>query len=172
VEQKIKSPLELVVSALRSLQAEVMDAQPSAAWIGRLGQWLYACQVPTGYPDRAEAWVSSGSLLGRMNFGLALARGSVRGVEIDLETPDDDLEPESLQAALEQWAIRMMPERDLAMTLSQLAPMLGEPEILRRVEQAAARAESEEMMVARGARLDPIVHVVGLIVGSPQFQRR
>ena len=108
-----------------------------------------------------------------MNFGLALARGSVHGVEIDLETPDDDLEPESRQAALREWAIRMMPERDLAMTLTQLAPMLGEPEIWRRVEEAAPRAESAESRRRKGgSRLDPIVHVVGLIVGSPQFQRR
>ena len=36
---------------------------------------LYMCQPPTGYADRADAWVNTGALLGRMNFAVSLATG-------------------------------------------------------------------------------------------------
>ena len=41
---------------------------------------LYHCQPPTGYADRADAWVNTGALLNRMNFAVALTRGDVNGV--------------------------------------------------------------------------------------------
>jgi uncharacterized protein (DUF1800 family) len=40
---------------------------------------LYLCQPPTGYADRADAWVNTGALLNRMNFGVQLV-GGMRGV--------------------------------------------------------------------------------------------
>ena len=36
---------------------------------------LYLCQPPTGYKDTADAWVSSGALITRMNFAVELANG-------------------------------------------------------------------------------------------------
>ena len=33
---------------------------------------LYGCQPPTGYSDKAEAWVNAGALLNRMNFAVSL----------------------------------------------------------------------------------------------------
>jgi uncharacterized protein (DUF1800 family) len=42
---------------------------------------LYMCQPPTGYPDKADAWVNTGALLNRMNFALELVGGRMRGVE-------------------------------------------------------------------------------------------
>jgi len=44
---------------------------------------LYLCQPPTGYADRAEAWVNTGALLNRMNFALQLVGGRMRGVQWD-----------------------------------------------------------------------------------------
>ena len=34
---------------------------------------LYLCQPPTGYSDKAEAWVNTGALLNRMNFAVMLS---------------------------------------------------------------------------------------------------
>jgi uncharacterized protein (DUF1800 family) len=34
---------------------------------------LYMCQPPTGYDDTAEAWVSAGALVARMNIAQQLA---------------------------------------------------------------------------------------------------
>ncbi|HEX2643829.1 MAG TPA: DUF1800 domain-containing protein, partial [Thermoanaerobaculia bacterium] len=85
VGAKIKSPFEVVASALRSTGAQVEDPREALEWIAKMGQPLYAAPAPTGYPDRAEAWVNTGALLQRMNFGLELAAGRVRGVEVDAD---------------------------------------------------------------------------------------
>jgi uncharacterized protein (DUF1800 family) len=40
---------------------------------------LYGCQPPTGYSDKAEAWVNSGALLNRMNFAVSLTSSRQQG---------------------------------------------------------------------------------------------
>jgi hypothetical protein len=40
------------------------------------------CQPPTGYHDTADAWVSSGSLVSRINFALDLSNNRLRGVRL------------------------------------------------------------------------------------------
>ena len=78
---KVKSPLEFVVSAVRATGSEVPDATPLAQAVRQLGMPLYMCQPPTGYPDKAEAWVNTGALLNRMNFALQLVGGRMRGLQ-------------------------------------------------------------------------------------------
>jgi uncharacterized protein (DUF1800 family) len=78
---KVKSPFEFVVSAVRATGTEVSDALPLAQAVRQLGMPLYMCQPPTGYPDKAEAWVNTGALLNRMNFALQLVSGRMRGVQ-------------------------------------------------------------------------------------------
>jgi uncharacterized protein (DUF1800 family) len=69
---KIKTPFEFVVSAVRATGTEIASAMPLVAAVRNLGMPLYGCQPPTGYADKAEAWVNSGALLNRMNFALSL----------------------------------------------------------------------------------------------------
>jgi uncharacterized protein (DUF1800 family) len=78
---KVKSPFEFVVSAVRATGTEVSDAQALAQAVRQLGMPLYMCQPPTGYPDKAEAWVNTGALLNRMNFAVQLVGGRMRGIE-------------------------------------------------------------------------------------------
>jgi len=80
---KVKTPFEFVVSTLRATGSSVQNATPIALAIRQLGEPLYMCQPPTGYADKAEAWVNTGSLLNRMNFALALVGGRMRGVRPD-----------------------------------------------------------------------------------------
>jgi uncharacterized protein (DUF1800 family) len=75
---KVKSPFEFVVSAVRATQLEVAVALPLVQSLRDLGMPLYMCQPPTGYADKAEAWVNTGALLNRMNFALALTTGRLR----------------------------------------------------------------------------------------------
>src|SRR5580765_3747139 len=86
--QKIKTPFEFVVSAVRATDGEVHDARPLVQQIAQLGEPLYQCQPPTGYKDTADAWVNTGALVGRMNFGLALASNKIRAVVVSNTTPD------------------------------------------------------------------------------------
>jgi uncharacterized protein (DUF1800 family) len=78
---KVKTPFEFVVSAIRATGSEVRAAEPLAQAVRQLGMPLYLCQPPTGYADRADAWVNTGALLNRMNFALQLVGGRLRGVE-------------------------------------------------------------------------------------------
>jgi uncharacterized protein (DUF1800 family) len=77
---KVKSPFEFVVSAVRASGADAVNAMPLVQAMRDLGMPMYGCQPPTGYSDRAGAWVNTGALLNRMNFAVALSSGSLRGV--------------------------------------------------------------------------------------------
>jgi uncharacterized protein (DUF1800 family) len=206
VGAKIKSPFELAASALRitggKMGGDMGDPREILKWIARMGQPLYAYQAPTGYPDRAEAWVNTGSLLNRMNFGLQLAADRVRGIALDLPALNGGREPESREEALRVYAALLMPGRDLASTLKLLGPMVADPNLAKKVDQAAPKetakgTDPEEEMVYGNPemgtsrsikirdRLDdipkepvdrkpptPLKQVVGVILGSPEFQRR
>ena len=78
---KVKTPFEFVVSAIRATGTEVYDATTLVQAVRQLGMPLYMCQPPTGYADRADAWVNTGALLNRMNFALQLVGGRMRGVQ-------------------------------------------------------------------------------------------
>jgi uncharacterized protein (DUF1800 family) len=78
---KVKTPFEFVVSAVRATGAEVRDALPLVQAVRQLGMPLYMCQPPTGYADRADAWVNTGALINRMNFALQLVSGRMRAVQ-------------------------------------------------------------------------------------------
>ncbi len=80
---KVKSPLEMVVGTLRTLDADVEDTSALAQQIAELGQPLYAKAEPTGYPNTGETWTNSVALLGRMNFATALFEGRITGVKVD-----------------------------------------------------------------------------------------
>ena len=77
---KVKTPFEFVASTLRVTGAEANNPIPLVQTLREMGMPLYMCQPPTGYADRADAWVNTGALLSRMNFAVALADGKMRGV--------------------------------------------------------------------------------------------
>ncbi len=80
--QKVKTPLEFVISAMRRLGARVANPGPLANVLNRLGQPLYGAIPPTGYSDEAIAWMSPGSLMNRLNFVTQLSVGRMRGVRV------------------------------------------------------------------------------------------
>jgi uncharacterized protein (DUF1800 family) len=90
---KVKTPFEFVVSAVRAGGVDLDNALPLVQAVRQLGMPLYGCQPPTGYVDRADAWVNTGALLNRMNFALQLVNRSMRGTDDDKTTiPHDSAE--------------------------------------------------------------------------------
>ena len=79
---KIKTPFELVASALRATNASLDGSPRSARIVAQLGQPIFGRQTPDGWPDRAEEWVNAGTMANRVNFGLSLAAGRVPGVRV------------------------------------------------------------------------------------------
>src|SRR2546428_666449 len=80
---QVKTPFEIVASALRATGADVQDATLLVRTMQQLGMPLYMCQPPTGYKDTADAWVNTGALVNRMNFSLTLAGNKLPGVAVD-----------------------------------------------------------------------------------------
>jgi uncharacterized protein (DUF1800 family) len=82
-DAKVKSPFEMVVSAVRAMGGEAIDAFTLVQKVADLGEPLYNKLEPTGYAETGEGWLSMSNLLGRMNFATALASGQVPGVKLD-----------------------------------------------------------------------------------------
>ena len=191
---KIKTPVELVASAVRALDGQIappttapsaramehsgMEAPASAKRAARLngllvgggaslagqvavlGEPLYQAQPPTGYSDVAEAWVNTGVLLNRMNFGLALAHNRLTGVVVEMDqvlAGTDRRKPAQVLARLED---RVLHGQLTPATRAVLAAQLATPEI--------ARVSSD----GRAPKNADAEKLVALVLGSPEFQRR
>jgi uncharacterized protein (DUF1800 family) len=133
----VKTPFEFVASAVRATSADSTNAMPLVQAMRELGMPPYQCQPPTGYADRADAWVNTGALLSRMNFAVALTDGRLRGlrapaslVNAPLETARDTITDEVLAGDLSS-STRTTVEK--ASRPSQaVALLLGSPEFQRR----------------------------------------
>ena len=84
---KTKTPLEYTVSAIRSLDGTTDGSRPVAQAIARMGQPLYQCQPPTGYPDRGDFWMGDGAILERLNFAVALSANKIPGTSVNCDEP-------------------------------------------------------------------------------------
>jgi len=134
---KVKSPLEMVASAVRATGADVTFAFGLANKIADLGQPLYRKQEPTGYPNTSAEWVNSAALLARMNFSLALTQNKLPGVAVDAKRFEGD--PASVAKLL----------------LS-----------------ATASAQTRQAIERGQAAKQDSAAIAGLVLGSPEFQRR
>ena len=155
---KVKTPLEFVVSSLRASNAEVSDALPIAHRLQALGMPLYGMQPPTGYSMKADAWVNSSALLGRMNFALTLANGKLRGTEVDwTRLPGaPSANPHDVLMALED---DLLAGDVSQQTHETLVARLDDPKVSQRRLDDPIRPPD-------------LAVLSGLILGSPEFQRR
>ncbi|HYY52335.1 MAG TPA: DUF1800 domain-containing protein [Myxococcales bacterium] len=144
---KVRSPLELVAASLRGLDAAVDDPQALAKAVARIGEPLYAAQAPTGYPDRAQTWLTSGALLARIDFGLQLANGQVPGTRLDLVPLKAATAEETVDKAAARLGATELSEKTRASILDELRRSPAPPDLV------PARA-------------------VGLLLGAPELQRR
>lgn len=76
---KVKTPFEVVASGLRALDARPDTSTRLAGLVALLGQPEFGRQTPDGWPDRGDAWMNTGAILNRINFGLLLASGRIPG---------------------------------------------------------------------------------------------
>lgn len=187
LREKVKSPFEFAISAIRATHAQVMQPYQVYNWCTKMGQRFYYYQAPTGFPDRANFWINSGALLNRMNFGLALATQKIPGVRINLMALNNNHEPESADDALKIFSKILLPERDQEENIKRLTVMIRDVQVEQKINEAASRIKTEkideiieeEIKKKAGNREDDsrnqpasIAQVVGIIIGSPEFQRR
>ena len=170
---KIKTPFEVVVSAVRALDGR-LEAAPARAGgamtgggagqlareVGRLGQPLYEAQPPTGYPDRAESWVNTGALLGRMNFALALAHNRFRGAPVDIGAAVGPVDRSQPAQVLDRLLAAVLHGAATPQTRAVLTAQLESPEITRTTGDDRVASETD------------VEKLAALVLGSPEFQRR
>jgi uncharacterized protein (DUF1800 family) len=133
---KVKTPFEFVVSAMRATGTETATGLPVAAALRNLGMPLYMCQPPTGYADRAEAWVNTGALLARMNFAVSLTSLRFRGART---TAGGTVDPATARDALVSKVLGgdLSPETTATIARAEQLPqaialVLGSPEFQKR----------------------------------------
>lgn len=146
-QAKVKTPLEFLVSAVRALGGRPDSAMALVGMARRLGQPLFEAEAPTGYPESREEWVNSGALLSRMTVSLALASNRrIARPDLDVLVPLNDDVWAMVDAANRQ----ILAGEGSASTLSILRERAGQVPALRPRRTL----------------------IIGLALGSPEFQRQ
>jgi uncharacterized protein (DUF1800 family) len=190
---KIKTPIEFVVSAARATDVDIANSLPMVRALDKLGMPLYGMQTPNGYSWVAEPWVSSGALVSRMNFAIALSSNRVGGTYVDwnallaqpasvqtatMDAAADSTEKETRlegillgQSASEQTRATVLKEIDGKASQQQAEKEFGirarDPELMGPVLNASMPAVPARAPLDRDAAV-----MAGLLLGSPEFQRR
>jgi len=186
---KIKTPFEVAVSAIRVLGGET-DARPALhQWLAKMGQPLYGYQTPNGYPDNAAAWVNTGSLLERLNFALALSSNKIPGTRIDLAkfvgdktlnggTVDKSRVVDQFVNLILQGDVSANTKKTLMKQISEQAAapaVTGQGDEMSKVaatEHNVRAALREKQTTGVTVGNPEVAKIVGLILGSPEFQRQ
>ena len=124
-----------------------------------MGEPLFLCQPPTGYSDKAETWVNTGSLLNRLNFALTFAGDKMAGASVNLAPlfgTDASSDPnKALARAIDVFLAGQISDS----TRKTLESRMSDPQILQ------ARLDDPIKQVNEGL-------IAGLVLGAPEFQRR
>ncbi len=205
---KVKSPFEVVVSAMRAMNAQPDSTPRTAQVIAYLGAPIYGHQAPNGYPETGDAWMNAGAILNRINFGMAAAADRLPGARINAMPGVDSLRAASRESQVDAVSSLLLGGSVSADTRAIL--ISGENPLL----AGAAPANVDQMMAPQdenarpmggamssqgqaprrpgigngqqqGLRANPlgrpgaalpqltgIAQVIGLALGSPEFQRR
>ena len=179
---KVKTPLEYIVSAVRASDANIDNLRPIANQLRALGMPLYGCVPPTGYNWKASDWVSTGALVDRMNFALSLAANRLPGITTSW-TPrsddsaatmlaTDDVSAESEESRLESLLVAGgISDSTRSAVLQQFQQQSAQIQQPASAQSIAAQARPAFRAQAPALeRQDQLL--AGLLLGSPEFQRR
>jgi hypothetical protein len=187
---KLKTPFELVTSTLRALNA-LPDPTPRTAQVLRqLGQPIFGKETPNGYPDVADAWLNTGSILNRINFGTMAVSGRLPGVLLDRWPPARAVRDAPREQQVDAIIASLLgggvsPDtREILITGrnpfleanpgaaadTSLATMDEDPPTMMMGPRGVVRPRARNG--ARVQQPDALAQIVGLALGSPEFQRR
>jgi uncharacterized protein (DUF1800 family) len=190
---KVKTPLEFVVSAVRASNANVENFQPLMNALRQMGMPLYGCMPPTGYKWDASDWVSTGALVDRMNFALSLAANRLQGItvewapELDMSTLVSDAPSQQVIPTSESEEARLEPmlvpggvsDATRTAALEQFKAQSAQNPSAQNPPLAAPAAARRPAPGAKGRQAAPADAyeredqlLAGLLLGSPEFQRR
>jgi uncharacterized protein (DUF1800 family) len=158
---KVKTPLEFVASALRASGADIENPMPLVRELSTMGMPLYGAQPPTGYSPQAESWVNSAALLSRMNFALGLASGRLPGVRFD---PRQVLGSAASNQGNDEQVLDALGSNLLDGALS--------PQTKQTIENQLQNPNNGAAGLPGPDNPQAVNLMTGLLLGSPEFQRR
>jgi hypothetical protein len=204
---KVKSPFEVVVSAMRAMNAAPDSTPRTAGAIAYLGEPLFGHQAPNGYPETGDAWMNTGAILNRINFGMAVAANRLPGATLaslpGIDTLRNAPRGEQVDAAVamllsgsvspDTRAVLMKGENPLA-GVAAAAPSDAQPVQMAMGDAMPAgnrpnagpgsgkggglggggglRANAQARGLGNVPQLSGMAQIIGLALGSPEFQRR
>lgn len=179
---KVKSPLELAASAIRAVDGDTNGAPALHDWIRRMGEPLYQFAFPTGYGETSAKWVNTGVFFNRINYAVALANNQINGTHYDpmrLVSTDaaGNLNELTNQLAALIVHTELSPDslRAVHAGLAEQTPTVTTAGTAR---PAMSSGERPEMVPVKAASSDAnperrrIAQVIGLLMGTAEFQRR
>jgi uncharacterized protein (DUF1800 family) len=194
---KVKTPEEFVVSAVRASGADVKNAIPLVQALDKLGMPFYGMQTPNGYSWMAEPWVNTGDLVSRMNFALGLSSDRFPGVETDwarvLGDTGTGVKPATLTTGSRDEAAAAKEEKLEVTLLGQAVGDRTRSTVLQQFQNQAMQQQAVKDFSIRPNDFEPMAQVLnpdwqrrqllppqdreaammaGLLLGSPEFQRR
>lgn len=180
---KVKTPEEFVISAVRASGASVNNTLPLVAALDKLGMPLYGMQTPNGYSWKSDGWVSTGALVSRMNFSLVLASDRLPGVTTDWAklvkgSADADSQVTAKERKLESALLGFaLSEKTRTQVLAEADDQSVPAQAAREFEGGRGFGGGGAMLAGLGRRggtpTDSQAAVMaGLLLGSPEFQRR
>jgi len=150
---KVKTPFEVVTSALRALGAEADSTPRTAQVVARLGEPLYGHQAPNGYAETGESWMNTGAILARINFGLAVAADRVPGASLDRWPLAAQLASATREAQVDGVVTALL-DGDASPDTHRILLTGSNP------------------MLTEAPSQTGLAKIVGLALGAPEFQRR
>jgi uncharacterized protein (DUF1800 family) len=167
---KIKKPFELVVSALRAVDATFEDPDVYLSFTGgnqsvivRMGERMYNHEAPDGNPDIGSEWMNPNALLVRLDFANRLATGRLPGIKPNLASAEALLTEMGVPRAT---AFQIEQTRNLMAAAAQAAEGgSGGGGMAMRMGGGATGATGDD-------QFDPAAIAVAAMLGSPQFQKR
>jgi len=157
---KVKSPFEYVASSLRAVGAETDAGLPVIVALARMGEPMFQYQAPSGFTDRASTWINSSTLLWRMNFAMMLASRRIPGTEIDLNNIMAVRGDRGQEDSLREISERLLGEAPSRGTAKAILTRLGSGSHLENVNFSPREERSD------------VTTITGLLLASPEFQRR
>jgi uncharacterized protein (DUF1800 family) len=171
---KVKTPLEFVVSAARASNATTDNMQPFVNALRDMGMPLYGAIPPTGYNWQASTWVSTGALVNRMNFALRLAANKLPGITIawpNQVAASPNTTPETEEQRLEPVLVAGgVSDSTRTAVLDQFQQQSAQAAEPAKPIPTAAKPGNPAQVAAALDRQDQLLG--GLLLGSPEFQRR
>lgn len=193
---KLKTPIEFMASALRASDAAVINPLPLVQAVEQLGMPIYGMQTPNGYSWLSEPWASSNALVSRMNFAVVLSGSRIPGTRTDWSQLVGEPNSTANPATEQKLETLILGQPAAERTRSTVLEQARNPELQQNAQQSFALRPNEDSdpdvsgaVLKRkrsGKRGDagvfdasranapeaPLDTMAGLLLGSPDFQRR